>query len=268
MTRQQIIERNNINVLGRGEQPLVFAHGLGLDQTSWSLIEPAFQDDYKIILFDHIGCGGSDLSYYDETKYSSLKGYADDLADLCEMLELKNSLFVGHSVSAMIGIIASLQQPSLFDKMIFITPSPHYINDPELDDGSFPKEQLDSIVAEMDHDYAKWVRTNMPLLLHNPDKPEIQKYLTQSFLKVDRKIAKQFAVATFFSDYRKELLKFKVPSLILQCHSDIMSPLQVGDYLHAHLDNNDLRVLDAEGHFPHITDPLKVIDAIKDFLAK
>jgi sigma-B regulation protein RsbQ len=268
MTRDHIVKRNNVNILGKGEQSLVFAHGLGLDQTSWSLVQPAFQDEFKCIMFDHIGCGNSDISSYDEKKYSTLGGYADDLVTLCELLEVKNARFVGHSVSAMIGIIASLKRPALFDKMIFITPSPHYINDPALDDGSFPKKQLDNIVTAIDENYAKWVRTNMPVLLNNPDKPELERSLIDSFLKVDRKIAKQFAIATFFSDYRKELLKFQIRSLILQCKNDIMSPLQVGDYLHAHLGNNDLRVLDAEGHFPHLTDPAKVISAIKAFLAR
>lgn len=268
MERDQVIKRNNVKVIGTGSRPLVFAHGLGLDQSSWNLIQPAFLDEYQVVLFDHVGCGESNLSFYDEQKYSTLNGYAVDLIELCEALELENTLFVAHSVSAMIGVIATLHRPALFDKMVFITPSPHYTHDPELNDGGFPRQQLDNIVADIDRNYAQWVRTNMPMLLNNPDKPELEKSLVHSFLKVDRKIAKRFALATFFSDYRKELLKFQVPSLIVQCRNDIMSPLQVGDYLHAHLDNNDLRVLDAEGHFPHLTDPLQVIDAIKHFLTK
>ena len=267
MDPHQIIKRNNIKIVGNGEEPLVFAHGLGLDQKSWSLIQAAFLDDYKIVLFDHIGCGESDISFYEDQKYASLTGYAQDLVEICDALELQNSLFIGHSVSAMIGVIASLQSPAMFHKMVFVTPSPHYLNDPELDDGGFPRQQLDNIVASIDQNYATWVRTNMPLLLNNPDRPELEKSLINSFLKVDRRIAKRFALATFFSDYRKELLKFSVPSLILQCRNDIMSPLQVGDYLHAHLDNNDLKVLDAEGHFPHLTHPAQVIQAIKQFLS-
>ena len=261
-----IISRNNIKVVGQGTQPLIFAHGLGLDQTSWQLVSPAFTDDFKVVTFDYVGCGLSDISCYDEKKYSTLDGYAVDLVELCEALDLEDTVFVGHSVSAMIGVIASLRKPGIFSRMIFITPSPHYVNDPELNDGGFTRKELDNIISSIDRNYQQWVRTNMKSILNNPDKPEIEHALVRSFLKVDQKIAKQFALATFFSDFRKELLTFNVPSLIVQCTNDIMSPLQVGDYLHAHLDNSTLNVLSAQGHFPHLTDPDEVIQAIKEFL--
>ena len=268
MESETIQRRNKVTIAGTGAKTIIFAHGLGLDQTSWTEILPAFSDKYRIVTFDHVGCGLSDISFYDEKKYATLRGYADDLVEICEVFHLDDSIFVGHSVSAMIGVIASLKKGTCFSKMVFIAPSPHYIHDPELNDGGFPKDQLDSIITSIDRNYTEWVKSNIPTILNNPDKPQIEKSIVRSFLKVDQKIAKQFALATFFSDYRKELLKFNVPSLILQCKNDFMSPLQVGDYLHAHLDNNTLMILDANGHFPHLTDPKKVIKAIKGFLKR
>lgn len=266
METEEIQRRNKVTIRGNGPRAIIFAHGLGLDQTSWNGILPAFSGKYKIVTFDHVGCGLSDMSFYDETKYATLRGYAEDLVEICEVLHLDHSIFVGHSVSSMIGVIASLKSRTCFSKMIFIAPSPHYIHDPELNDGGFPKDQLDSIITSIDRNYSEWVRLNIPTILNNPDKPDIENALIKSFLRVDQKIARQFALATFFSDYRKELLTFNIPSLILQCKNDIMSPLQVGDYLHAHLDNNTLKVLDADGHFPHLTHPKKVVNAIRDFL--
>lgn len=263
-----IIKRNCVKVFGEGSIPLIFGHGFGVDQTIWRFITPSFKKDYRVILFDYVGCGQSDSSAYVEERYSTLEGYANDVLEICEALELKDVVYVGHSVSSMIGLLAAIKQPDYFSKMVFIAPSPCYVNNEDGYVGGFEKKEIETIFESMERNYVHWASAIAPSIMNNPDKPEYTEELIKCFLQTDQKVAKQFALATFFSDHRKDLLKFKKPALIMQCSQDSMAPLQVGDYLHAHLENSRLKVLDAKGHFPQLTSPAQTIRAIKNFLSE
>ncbi len=262
---KSILERNNVNVLGDGEQVMLFAHGFGCDQRSWQFIVNAFTADYKVVLFDYVGSGESDLSAYSSIKYDSLDGYAQDLLDVCEALSLNQVIFVGHSVSAMIGVLAAIQKPEYFKKLIFIGPSPRYLND-ENYTGGFDRKDLESLFEFMDSNYLGWSNTMAPAIMGNPDRPELGDFLTNSFCATDPEVARQFARVTFFSDNRADLGKLQVESLTLQCTDDVIAPQAVGEFVQLHLPQNKLVLLEATGHCPHISEPEKTIQAIRDFI--
>jgi sigma-B regulation protein RsbQ len=260
-----IIRRNNVKTWGKGTTPMLFAHGFGCDQNMWRFITPAFEDDYKIVLFDYVGAGKSDLHSYNVERYSNLNGYAQDVLEICQELDLKNVVFVGHSVSSMIGLLAAIKEPSRFRNLIMIGPSPCYINDPGYK-GGFEKRDIDELLETMDKNYIGWANFLAPAIIRNPDRPELAQELTESFCSTDPKIAKHFAKATFFSDNRKDLPKLTTKSLIMQCSDDIIAPYEVGDYLHANLPNSTLKVLKATGHCPHMSDPDETIEALRYYL--
>jgi sigma-B regulation protein RsbQ len=260
-----VIKRNNVKILGTGTQPLLFAHGFIGDQTLWRWIAPAFTNDYRVILFDYVGSGNSDPSAYNSQRYSHLEGYAQDVIDICENLELREVIFVSHSVSGMIGLIASIQHPEYFAKMILIGPSPCYINDGDYV-GGFEKQDLEKLFKKLETDYSGWAKELAPAVMNTPDKPELSQELINNLLTSDQKAVKLFGAATFFSDYRKDLLKIRIPSLIIQGSEDMMAPLQVGDYLHAHLDSSSLKVLKAKGHFLQLSAPRELIKVMRDYL--
>lgn len=259
------VRRNNVKISGRGTQPIMFAHGFGCDQQSWQFITDAFEDDYKVILFDYVGAGHSDLSAFDPSKYSSLEGYAEDVLDICEELDLRNVIFVGHSVSSMIGILAANKNPEYFEKLILIGPSPRYLND-EGYVGGFERKDLENLFEFMDSNYLGWSSTMAPAIMGNPDRPELGQFLTTSFCTTDPDIARSFARATFFSDNREDLKKVSKPSLTLQCSDDIIAPEQVGEFVRQHTPGNTLYQMKATGHCPHISAPGETIKAIKEFL--
>ena len=259
-----IILRNNVKVSGEGSQTILFAHGFIGDQTLWRHVVGEFEKKFRVILFDYVGSGASDKSAYDKTKYSRLEGYADDLNEICDALKLSNTVFVGHSISGIIGLIAAFRGAN-FSKMILVAPSPRYIND-EKYYGGFEKQDVEKIVEKIEYDYANWAQELAPMVINKPSAPELSDELIQKLLATDHRVALNFAKATFFVDYRKELLKFKVPTLILQCQQDVMAPLEVGDYLQAHLDNCQLQRLEARGHFPQLSAPEEVIQAITNFI--
>jgi sigma-B regulation protein RsbQ len=260
-----IVKRNNVKVFGKGSQPMLFAHGFGCDQNMWRFITPAFEEEYRLILFDYVGAGGSDVSAYHPERYSSLNGYAKDVLDICEDLELKNIVFVGHSVSAMVGLLATVEKPELFERMIMVGPSPCYINHGDYK-GGFDRNDIESLLQTMEKNYIGWANFLAPAIMGNKDRPELGQELTDSFCSTDPVIARQFAKATFFSDNREDLKKTKVPSLILQCSDDIIAPSEVGQYLSRHLPHSTLRVMKATGHCPHISEPEETIALIKDYL--
>jgi sigma-B regulation protein RsbQ len=260
-----VLTRNNVNVLGKGTQPMLFAHGYGCDQTMWRLITPTFAGDYKLVLFDHVGAGRSDLSAYSRAKYSSLRGYADDLVELCTELGLKDVIFVGHSVSAMIGILAAKQRPEIFARLILIGPSPCYINSDRYT-GGFSREQIDELLDVQDSNFLGWSTTLGPVIMGNPDRPELGQELTNSFCRTDPDIAKQFAAVTFLSDNRDDLADVRTPSLIVQCQEDAIAPKHVGEFVHQHLPGSQLVVLNATGHCPHLSAPAETIAAMKRYL--
>ncbi|RZK08556.1 MAG: alpha/beta hydrolase [Flavobacterium sp.] len=263
---QSVSARNNVKVFGKGSQPMLFAHGFGCDQNMWRFITPAFEEDYKIILFDYVGSGKSDINAYHPERYASLQGYAQDVLEICEELGLKNVVFVGHSVSAMIGLLAAIQEPKYFEKMIMVGPSPAYIND-ENYIGGFERKDIEELLETMEKNYIGWANFLAPNIMGNKDRPELGEELKESFCSTDPVIARRFAEATFFSDNRKDLKKNSVPSLVLQCTDDIIAPVEVGDYLSAHLPKSTLRVMKATGHCPHMSNPDETISLMKEYLS-
>jgi sigma-B regulation protein RsbQ len=259
--------RNNVSVSGNGEQTMLFAHGYGCDQHMWRLITPAFAETHRLVLFDHVGAGRSDLDAYDRVKYSSLMGYAQDVLEICRELELQDVIFVGHSVSAMIGVLAAIDEPERFARLVLIGPSPRYINDGDYI-GGFSQEDITGLLEFQDSNYLGWSAQLAPVIMGNADRPMLAAELTNSFCRTDPEIAKQFAAVTFLSDNRADLPVVRVPSLIVQCQEDVIAPMTVGEYVHAHLPNSELVVLNASGHCPHLSAPDETIDTIKTFLAE
>jgi sigma-B regulation protein RsbQ len=262
-----VLERNNVKVFGQGEQPMILAHGYGCDQNMWRLITPAFEDRNKIVLFDHVGHGRSDTSAYDRQKYGTLQGYADDLLEICRALDLKDAIFVGHSVSAMIGVLAAAKDPERFARLVLIGPSPCYINDDGYV-GGFKREDIDGLLEFLDSNHLGWSTTMAPVIMANPDRPELAEELTNSFCRTDPEIAKHFARVTFLSDNRGDLAKVRTRTLVLQCSSDAIAPESVGRYLHKHLPDSHLVMMRATGHCPNLSAPDETIEAMKAFLSE
>jgi sigma-B regulation protein RsbQ len=257
-----IITRNNIKLKGRGEKAIIFSHGYGCNQNMWRLITPAFENDYQIVLLDLVGSGNSDTSAYDKIKYSSLEGYADDLVEVCQKLDLSQSIFVGHSVSSMIGILAANKDPSLFEKLILIGPSPCYINNGEYI-GGFTRDTIDGLIRSLQSNYSDWAKAMAPVIMGNLNQPELGAELTQSFCQTGPEVAKHFAQVTFQSDNRRDLTKVQVPTLILQCSEDPIAPEVVGRYVHQHIKGSKFTLLKATGHCPHLSAPEETVAAIK-----
>jgi sigma-B regulation protein RsbQ len=260
-------QRNNINIIGSGPATIVFAHGFGCDQNMWRFLAPVFSDRYKVVLFDLVGSGRSDLTAYDRNKYNSLQGYADDLIEIIKEHSDGPVIFVGHSVSAMIGVIADVQAPELFAMHVMIGPSPCYINS-ENYEGGFTREDIDSLLNSLESNYLGWSSTMAPAIMGSPGKPELGAELTNSFCSTDPEIAKQFARVTFLSDNRADLSKIKTPVLILQCSDDMIAPLAVGTYMNEEIVNSVLRVVDNVGHCPHLSEPDACIDEMRNFVLK
>jgi sigma-B regulation protein RsbQ len=257
--------RNNVKVSGRGTRAMLFAHGYGCDQNMWRFVAPAFADDYQIVLFDHVGAGQSDLGAYDRTKYNSLDGYAGDVLDICEELGIEHGVFVGHSVSAMIGVLAAIREPERFDDLILIGPSPRYIND-DTYLGGFSEQDIRELLEFQDRNFLGWSGTLAPVIMGNADRPELADELNNSFCRTDPDIAKQFAAVTFLSDNRADLPKLQARTLVMQCTDDAIAPLPVGTYVHNALSNSEFVLLNATGHCPHLSNPNETIAAMEAFL--
>ncbi|MEO7189545.1 MAG: alpha/beta hydrolase [Vicinamibacterales bacterium] len=257
--------RNNVRVSGLGPRVMLFAHGFGCDQNMWRFMAPAFEDAYRIVLFDHVGAGRSDLSAYDRAKYSTLDGYATDVLEICEELDLEHVIFVGHSVSAMIGVLAAARAPARFEALVLVGPSPRYIDD-EGYVGGFSRQDIDELLAALDSNYLGWSTTMAPAIMGNPDRPELGAELANSFCRTDPEIAKHFARVTFLSDNRKDLSTVTVPTLILQCSDDIIAPESVGKFVHSTIASSELVTLQATGHCPNLSAPEETTAAIKAFL--
>ncbi|MFN2598907.1 MAG: alpha/beta fold hydrolase [Pyrinomonadaceae bacterium] len=262
-----ILARNNVRVFGKGTQPMMFAHGFGCDQNMWRFVTPAFEEDYQLILFDYVGSGKSDLRAYSAERYGNLDGYAQDVLDICAALELTDVIFVGHSVSGVIGMLASIRDPERFERLILVGPSPCYINDPPAYVGGFERADIAGLLDVMEKNYIGWANFLAPVIMKNQERPELTRELEESFCSTDPKIARRFAEATFFSDNRGDLPKVTIPSLIMQCSEDAIAPLEVGDYLHRHLPRNTLRVMEATGHCPHMSHPEETTRIIKEYLS-
>lgn len=262
-----VLKRNNVKIFGKGTQPIVFAHGYGCDQNMWRFVYPAFEEDYKIILFDHTGAGNSDESQYSFEKYSTLEGYAEDLLEICEKLDLQNVILVAHSVSSMIGVLAAISNPEIFYKLILIGPSPRYINDEDYF-GGFKREDIAELLETLDSNYLGWSAQIAPVIMGNGEQPELGEELTNSFCRTNPVIAKHFARVTFLSDNRVDLNAVRVPSLVVQCSEDLIAPIEVGEYVHRNLPNSSFRLLNATGHCPNLSAPEETIMVMKEYLAQ
>jgi sigma-B regulation protein RsbQ len=263
--RLDVLRRNNVHVTGRGERPLLFAHGFGCDQNMWRWVAPAFEASHRVVLFDHVGAGKSDIAAYDRQKYATLDGYASDVLDICRELRLSNVVFVGHSVSAMIGVLAARQAPDLFKALVLVGPSPRYIDDEDYV-GGFSRQDIEGLLGSLDSNYLGWSQSMAPAIMGNADRPALAEELTNSFCRTDPDIAAHFARVTFFSDNRHDLAAVRTPALILQCSDDVIAPHSVGDYVHRQIPGSRLVIMKATGHCPNLSAPDETIEAIEDFL--
>lgn len=260
-----IAERNNVHVRGTGETAMMFAHGFGCDQNMWRFVAPAFEGQFRTVLFDHVGAGGSDLRAYDKNKYSSLAGYADDVVEIGRGLDLTDAVFVGHSVSSMIGVLAAERAPGMFGKLVLVGPSPCYIDD-EGYRGGFTSEQIEELLQFLDSNHMGWSTQMAPVIMGNPDRPELGQELTNSFCRTDPEIAKAFARVTFTSDNRSDLTRLAVPALVLQCSDDIIAGKEVGEFVSRTIPDCRMIVLNATGHCPNLSAPEEVISAMRTFV--
>jgi sigma-B regulation protein RsbQ len=263
--RPDVLRRNNVKVTGQGGRPILFAHGFGCDQNMWRFVAPAFEDSHRVFLFDHVGAGQSDATAYDPRKYGTLGGYATDILEICRELDLTDVIFVGHSVSAMIGVVAAQQEPTRFRALVLVGPSPRYINDADYV-GGFSREDIEGLLTALDSNYLGWSSAMAPVIMGNPDRPELGQELANSFCRTDPAIAAQFARVTFLSDNRQDLDSVGTPTLILQCSDDVIAPYAVGEYVHRHMPASQLVVMKATGHCPNLSAPDETISAIKTFL--
>jgi len=264
-TTVRVIGRNDVHVHGSGDRAMMFAHGFGCDQNMWRFVEPAFENEFKTVLFDHVGAGGSDLTAYDNSKYSTLAGYADDVVEIGRECGLQDAVFVGHSVSCMIGVLAAQKAPGMFGKLVMIGPSARYTNDNDYV-GGFSEKQIEELLQFLEANHMGWSAQMAPAIMGNPDRPELGAELTNSFCRTDPEIAKAFARVTFTSDNRGDLSNVDIPTLILQCSDDIIASKEVGEFVHRGIPKSEIVFLEATGHCPNLSAPDEVIAAMRTFV--
>jgi sigma-B regulation protein RsbQ len=259
------LKRNNVRVVGRGPRTMILAHGFGCDQNMWRFVVPAFEDRFRIVLFDYVGHGGSDVTAFDPERYGSLEGYADDVLGICEALAVRDAVFVGHSVSAMIGVIAAQKDPSRFESLVLIGPSPRYVNDGDYV-GGFTRADIDGLLQFLESNHLGWSSTMAPVIMANPERPALGAELEASFCRTDPEVARHFARVTFLGDNRADLPGVAHPTLVLQCANDAIAATNVGEYVHAQIPGSELIRMRASGHCPHLSDPEETIAAIRRFV--
>jgi sigma-B regulation protein RsbQ len=265
--QHSVISRNNIKITGKGNQALLFIHGYGCDQNMSRFVTPAFKENYKVVLLDLVGCGNSDEAAYDYNKYSSLNGYVADIIEICDVLKLQNTILVGHSVSAIIAGLATIQRRDLFQKLIMICPSPRYINEEATGYvGGFTQSDIAEMLETSKDNYLGWSSAIAPVIMGNPDNPEFSKELANSFCRNNPEIAQHFATLTFTGDNRHDLEQIKLHTLVIQSSHDVIAPMEVGLYVYKHINGSSLKVLATTGHCPHLTAPEATVAAMADFL--
>ncbi len=269
-THGSALVRNNVSVTGAATgRPIVFLHGLGCDQTVWRRLTPFFVDRHPVVVLDHVGAGNSDSAAYDRTRYDSLHGYADDVVEVCEELDLHDAVLVGHSVSAMIAVLAASSGRGRIGALVLVGPSPRYLDDPDGDyRGGFAREDLDGLLDGMSTNYTAWAAAMTPVIMGNPDRPELAHELEASFCRTDPDLATHFAEVTFLSDHRADLTAVDVPTLVQQCSDDPLAPVAVGEFVHREIRGSELVVLEATGHCPHVSAPAETAATITGFLAR
>ncbi|MGI4812913.1 MAG: alpha/beta fold hydrolase [Janthinobacterium lividum] len=260
-----IQRRNNVQISGNGPRTMVFSHGFGCDQNMWRYVTPAFATQYRTVLFDLVGSGRSDHAAYDQRKYGSLQGYADDLLEILDAYADAPVIFVGHSVSAIIGVLAAIEAPTKFAAMVMVGPSPCYINDGDYV-GGFTRADIEELLGALESNFLGWSSTVAPTIMGAPERPELGLELANSFAQTDPEVAKHFARVTFLSDHRGDLAKTATPTLILQCSDDMIAPRSVGEFMHRTMPNSTLRIIDNIGHCPHLSAPTASTLAIEGFL--
>jgi sigma-B regulation protein RsbQ len=261
-----VLQRNNVVITGRGQQPIVFAHGFGCDQQMWRFLAPAFEETHRVVLFDHIGCGKSDVKAYNPSHHAALEGYAADVVDILDAADLHDAIFVGHSVSAMIGILAANRVAHRFSKLVLICPSPRYLNDPPRYVGGFERADVDDLLDMIETNMLGWANFLAPMVMGPENDVELTRELKESFCAIDPFITRQFASATFLGDNRTDLDLVTVPTLIVQCAEDAIAPAVVGQYVHQHIQGSHLVTIEATGHCPHMTHPQETLAALRAFL--
>lgn len=263
-----ILDAHNVNVLGNpAGPPMIFAHGFGCEQGMWRFVAPAFEATHRVVLFDHMGLGGSDLSRYDPARYETIDGYADDVLAICEELDLRDATFVGHSVSCMIGVLAANRQPERFAALVLVSPSPRYVDDAAADyHGGFSREDVDDLLGTLSANYLGWSAAMAPVIGGAPDNPSVAAEVEETFCRADPAIALRFAKATFLGDHRADLATVKPRCLVLQCKHDAIAPVAVGEYVASALPTAELRLLDVVGHCPNLSAPDLTAAAIRAFL--
>ncbi|HEX8126964.1 MAG TPA: alpha/beta hydrolase [Allosphingosinicella sp.] len=259
------LSRHNVSVSGTGDSFMMFAHGFGCDRNMWRFVAPAFEETHRVVLFDHVGCGKADSSAYDAQRHSTLQGYAEDVVEIAQAVGVKDGIFVGHSVSAMIGILAARAAPELFGKLVLIGPSPCYVNDGDYK-GGFERSDIEELMTFMDSNFLGWSAALTPQIMGNSERPELAEELNNSFCRTDPDIAKKFARVTFLSDNRGDLEGVKLPVLILQCSEDLIAPDSVGAYVHERLPGSRLVKLRATGHCPNLSAPEETVEAIRAWI--
>ena len=260
--------RNHVNVSGSSSGvPMLFAHGFGCDQQMWRWVTPAFADSHRLVVFDHVGSGLSDAAAYDRRKYRTLAGYATDVLEICDELALQDAIFVGHSVSAMIGVLAAVREPSRFSHLVLVGPSPRYVNDGAYV-GGFSRQEIDQLLEFLETNPQGWATAMAPVIMGPQSSPALEQELAGSLCRTDPAIARDFARVTFLSDNRADLPLLQTPTLILQCRDDAIAPMVVGEYIHQQVAGSQLHVLDAIGHCPHVSAPHETVAAIKSNLAR
>ena len=259
------LRRNNVRIAGGGPRTLLFAHGFGCDQRMWRHVAPAFADTHRVVTFDHVGACTTERSHYVAAKYGTLHGYAADVLEIVRALGDGPVTLVGHSVSATIGLLAAISHPEHFDALVLVAPAPGYVADGDFP-GAFDRATLDGVLDAIDADFAGWATAMAPVIMGNPDRPELAGELRDSFLRTDPEIARHFARVTFGSDHRDAVARLRVPSLLLQCRDDPVAPEAVGRWMHARMPRDTMVVLAATGHCPHVSAPDETVAAIRAFV--
>ena len=260
-----IKSRNNVKLFGNGDRTIILAHGFGCDQAMWRYIIPFLEKHFRVLVFDYVGCGKSDVASYDENRYGSLSGYAQDIIEICEELDIEQGIFIGHSVSSMIGVLAHIERPQIFRSMIMICPSSCYLNIDNYS-GGFDKSELEDLLEMLDSNYIEWANYLAPVVMKNRERSHLSQELAESFCSMDKGITKNFARVTFFSDNRHDLKKVNIPCLIVQCAEDDIANVRVGQFVKDNLPNSKITYLEASGHCPHLSHPRETVDVLKNEL--
>lgn len=265
LNKEAIQKRNNVQFIGKGEKTILFAHGFGCDQQVWHKVTPAFEEAYQIILFDYVGSGRSDKSGYNIERYSEAAGYAQDILDIIEAFDLKDIIFVGHSISGMLGLLASIKNPTAFDKLCLVGPSPCYLNKAGYD-GGFDQADIDELIDMMERNYKEWAKYLAPVAAGNPERPELAEEFAGYLMANDQRILREFCKMTFQIDCREALKSVLRPTLIMQAREDSIVPIKIGEYMHDHIENSTYVLMDAKGHNPHLSDVEETVQLIKEFV--